>query len=52
MKLGPITKIDKGNKTISKNLTMTPCEQIVTSISFFQFKTNWRHPEGGLKHSL
>ena len=36
MKLEPVTKIDKRNKTTSKNLMMTSCWQIVTSLSFFQ----------------
>ena len=37
MKLGPITKLDKRNKTTSKNLTMTSCRKTVTSLSFFGF---------------
>ena len=37
MKLEPVTKIDKKNKTTSKNLMMMSCWQIVTSLSFFQF---------------
>ena len=28
MKLGPVTKRDKENKTPSKNLTMTPCQKL------------------------
>ena len=40
MKLGPVTKIDKGNKTTSKNLTMMSCWKIVTSLSFFRFIAN------------
>ena len=40
MKLGPVTKLDKRNKTTSKKLTMTSCQQIVTSLSFFQFMAN------------
>ena len=37
IKLAPGIKLDKRNKTTSKNLTMTSCRKIVTSLSFFQF---------------
>ena len=37
MKLAPVTKLNKRNKTTSKNLTMTSFRQIVTSLSFFRF---------------
>ena len=37
MKLGPVTKPDKRNKTTSKNLTLTSCRKIVTSFSFLGF---------------
>ena len=37
MKLRPVTKLDKRNKTTSKKLTMTSFQQIVTSLPFFQF---------------
>ena len=40
MKLEPVTKLDKRNKTASKNLTMTSCQQIVTSLSFLRFMAN------------
>ena len=40
MKLGPVTKIDKRNKTTSKKLTLTSCPEIVTSLPFFGFLTN------------
>ena len=41
MKFGPVTKLDKRNKTISKKkLTMTPYRKTVTSLSFFQFMAN------------
>ena len=40
MKLGPITKLDKRNKTTSKNLTMTSCRKIVRSLPFYGFLTN------------
>ena len=35
MKIGPITKHDKRNKTTPKNLAMTSCRKIVTSLPFF-----------------
>ena len=31
MKLGPITKRDKGNKATSKKVLMTTCQEILTS---------------------
>ena len=37
MKLGPVTKFDKRNKTTSKKLTMTSCQKIVMSLLFFWF---------------
>ena len=40
MKLGPVTKLDKRNKTASKQLTMTSCQKIVTSLLFFRFMAN------------
>ena len=40
MKVGPVTKLDKKNTASQKNLTMTLCQQIVTSWLFFQFMTN------------
>ena len=40
MKLGPVTKHDKGNKITSKNLAMTSCWKIVTSLTLFQFMAN------------
>ena len=40
MKLGPVTKPDKRDKATSKKLTMTSCQKIVTSLSFFGFLTN------------
>ena len=39
MKLGPVPKLDKRNKP-QKNLTMTSCRKIVTSLSFFRFSAN------------
>ena len=38
MKLGPVTKLEKRNKT--KSLKMTSYPQIVTSLSFFRFMSN------------
>ena len=40
MKLGPVTKLDKRSKTGSKKLSMTTCQQIEMSLSFFRFMTN------------
>ena len=40
MKLGSVTKLDKTNKAKSKILTMTSCQEIMTSLSFFGFLTN------------
>ena len=37
MKLGPVTKLDKRNKTTSKNLTLTLCRKFVTLFTFFGF---------------
>ena len=36
MKLGQVTKLDKRNRARSINLTMMPCLQILTLLSFFQ----------------
>ena len=47
MKLGPVTKPDKRNKTTSKNLTMTSCRKTVMSLSFFGFLSNLEQ-SGGL----
>ena len=40
MKLEPVTQLDKKIKQGQKNLTMTSCRKIVTSLLFFQFTTN------------
>ena len=40
MKLGPVTKLDNRNKTMSKKLTMTSYPKIVTSLQLFQFTAN------------
>ena len=40
MKLGPVTKLNKRNKTTLKNLTLTSCRETVTSLSFSGFLAN------------
>ena len=40
VKLGPVTKLDKRNMETSKNLSMTSCQQIVTSFLSFKFIAN------------
>ena len=40
MKLGQVTKLDKKNTATSKKLAMNSHQQIVTSLSFFQFTAN------------
>ena len=40
MKLEPVTKLGKRNKTTSKILTLVSCGNIVTSLPFFQFTAN------------
>ena len=42
MKLGPVPKLDKRYKMT----TMTPCQKIVTSLSFFGFFTNFEQSGG------
>ena len=39
MTLGPVTKLDKRNKTTAIT-TMTSCQKTVTSLLFFQFTAN------------
>ena len=46
MKLGPVTKLDKRNKTTSKKLTLTSCLKIVMSLSFFGFFANLEQSRG------
>ena len=46
MKLGPVTKPDKRNKTTSINLMMTSFRKIVTSLSFFGFLANLEQSGG------
>ena len=40
MKLEPVAKTDKRNKTTKTILTMTLCQKIVTSLPFFGFMAN------------
>ena len=47
MKLGPVTKLNKRNKTTSKNLMMTSFWEVATSLSFFGFLANLEQ-SGGL----
>ena len=41
MKLGSVTTLDNKNKTASKNLTLLPCQKIMTSLPFLQFTTDF-----------
>ena len=45
MKLGPVTKLDKKNKKRQKQLTMTICQKIVTSLPFFKYAVNLEQSE-------
>ena len=40
MKLGPVSKTDKKNKTTSKNVIMTSFQKIAMSLPFFQYTAN------------
>ena len=40
MALGPVRKLHKSKKTASKNLTVTSCRKIATSLSVFQITAN------------
>ena len=40
IKLGPVTKLYKRNKRMSKILMMTSVQKIVTSLQVFQFMAN------------
>ena len=40
MKLGPVPKLEKRTKQRQKNLTLTSCREIVTSLSFSRFLAN------------
>ena len=45
MKLGPVTKFNKRNKTTSKNFAMSSSQQIKMSLSFFPFMVNLEQSE-------
>ena len=45
MKLGPVTELDKTNKT-SKKMTITSYRKIVASLSFFGFLANLEQSGG------
>ena len=45
MKLGPVTKLDKRNKTASKKLTMTSCQKTVKSFTFSNLWPIWSNPD-------
>ena len=40
MKLGPVAKLGKRNKTTPKNLPLTSCRENMTSLSIFRFLAN------------
>ena len=46
MKLRPVTKLDKRNKTTSKKFDVTSCRKIVMSLSFFGFLANLEQSGG------
>ena len=46
MKLRPVTKRDKRNKTTSKNVTLMSCQKIVISLSCFGFLANLEQSGG------
>ena len=46
MKLGPVPKLDKRNRTTQKKLTMMSCRNIVTSLPFFRFFANLEQSGG------
>ena len=46
MKLRPVTKLDKRNKTTSKKMTLMSCQKIVLSLSFFRFLANLEQSAG------
>lgn len=41
MALESATKLDMRNTTKFKKIKMTSCQQVIMSLSFFQFLTNW-----------
>ena len=46
MKLRPVTKLDKRNKTTLKKLSMTSCQEIVTLLPFFRILANLKQSGG------
>ena len=46
MKLGPVTKLDKRNKIMSKKIDVGVMSQIMMSLSFFGFLVNLEKFEG------
>ena len=46
MNLGPVTTLDKRNKTLSKHLMMTLCQKIATLLSFSGFLANLEQSGG------
>ena len=46
MKLGPVTKLDKTNKTTQEDLMLTSSRKIVTSLPFFGFLANLEQSQG------
>ena len=48
MKLGPVTKPDKGNKTLLKKLTMTSRQKIVTFCHYSDLWQIWNRLDSGL----
>ena len=46
MKRGPVTRLDKKNKKYVKKLTLTSCQKIVMSLSFFEFLDNLEQTGG------
>ena len=51
MKLGPVTKLDKRKTKTSKNMTITSCQKIVTSVSFFQVMGNLQPSGNRIPHA-
>ena len=53
MKLGPLLNLIRETKQRQKELTMTSCWEIVTSLPFFQFTANLEQCGTGFRtHSL
>ena len=52
MKLGPVPKLDKRDKTTLKKLTMASCRQIVMSLSIFQSMANMEQSGNQIQETL